>query len=138
MSGTNSTRPVDLELVTRLLRALDGDPSAGAPESWLHPEVVQHELPNHLFPAGVRRDRAAILQGIARGAELFSRRRSTVLNAVIDGDRVALEVDWLGTLAVPVGEHPAGHDLRVRMALFLELRGGQVIRMRNYDCYDPN
>ncbi|MEU5049278.1 hypothetical protein [Streptomyces sp. NPDC021096] len=52
------------------------------------------------------------------------------------GDQVALEVTWTGTLAVPLGDLPAGHVLRAHIAVFLEFREGKIRAQRNYDCYE--
>jgi ketosteroid isomerase-like protein len=59
------------------------------------------------------------------------------LNALENGDAMALEVQWTGTLAVPVGDIPAGGDMRARFGVFIELRDGKIARQRNYDCFEP-
>lgn len=135
---TETARETDnLALATRFLRALEGGATGDALDAFFDPELVQEELPNRLFPAGVRRDRAAVLESAARGAALMRSQRYTVVSAMAEGDRVVLEVDWAGTLAVPLRELPAGHELRARQALFLELRGGRIAAMRHYDCFEP-
>jgi ketosteroid isomerase-like protein len=63
--------------------------------------------------------------------------RYEVLNAVASGDRVALEIQWTGTLAVPFESIPAGGQMRARFAVFLEFRQGKIVRQRNYDCFEP-
>ena len=51
-------------------------------------------------------------------------------------DRVALEAIWTGTLAVQLGNLPAGHTMRAHIAAFLEFRDGKIIALRNYNCYE--
>lgn len=103
----------------------------------LHDDVVQHELPNRLFPKGVVRDKAAILEGNVRGRQVLSSERYDVRNVVANGSKVALEVAWSGTLAVPYGELPVGHTLRAALAMFAEIRDDRIVGLRNYDGYDP-
>ena len=99
--------------------------------------MVQEEFPNRLMPHGATRDLAAIREAARRGSEVMAAQRYEVLNAVAGENQVALEVRWTGTLAVPFGSVPAGGQLRARFAVFLEFRGGKIVRQRNYDCFDP-
>ncbi|UBU10158.1 nuclear transport factor 2 family protein [Nonomuraea gerenzanensis] len=106
-------------------------------EPYLHPDVVQHELPNLLFPGGAVRDLDGLCEAAERGAKVISEQRFEVRNAVASGDQVALEVLWTGTLAVPLRDLPAGHVLRAHLGVFLEFRDGRIVAQRNYDCYEP-
>jgi SnoaL-like polyketide cyclase len=63
--------------------------------------------------------------------------RFEVLSAMASGDRVALELSWTGTLAVPFGALAAGADMTARFAVFLEFRGSEIAAQRNYDCFAP-
>ena len=100
-------------------------------------DVVQEEFPNRLVPGGARRGLAEILEGAERGQHVMRRQRFDLLHAVVDGDHLALEVQWTGTLAVPLGTLPTGAEMRARFAVFLEFSGGRIRRQRNYDCFDP-
>lgn len=100
-------------------------------------DVVQEEFPNRVVANGATRDLAALRQGAERGSKLLSAERYEVRNLVASGDQVACEVQWTGTLAVPFGTVPVGGQLRAHLAIFLEFRGGKIVRQRNYDCYEP-
>jgi ketosteroid isomerase-like protein len=50
---------------------------------------------------------------------------------------VVLEVEWTGTLSVPLGSLPAGGQMRARFAVFLDFRDGKIAQQRNYDCFQP-
>lgn len=50
---------------------------------------------------------------------------------------VALEVLWIGKLAVPLGNLQAGSEMRAHSAMFLEFRDGKIVDQRNYDCFEP-
>jgi ketosteroid isomerase-like protein len=60
-----------------------------------------------------------------------------VPNAVASADRVALEVEWEGVLAIPVAGLEAGATMRAWFAMFLEFRDGKIVRQNNYDCFEP-
>jgi hypothetical protein len=60
-----------------------------------------------------------------------------VRSALAGGDRVALELVWVGTLAVPLGTIPAGGEMRAHFGVFLDYRGELIIGQRNYDCFEP-
>ena len=98
---------------------------------------MQVELPNRLVPNGATRNLDAIREASRRGRQVLAAERYDVRNAVASGDRVALEVLWTGTLAVPIGTIPAGGEMRAHFAMFLEFRDGKIVRQRNYDCFEP-
>jgi len=127
----------NLEIARAYLQAL----AQGAPPDtlgrFLHDDIVFEELPNRLVPNGRRADRAAMLAASQRGQQVLSSQCYDVQGAIADGDQLALEVAWTGTLAVPLGTLPVGYVMRARFAMFLELRDGRIISQRNYDCYDP-
>lgn len=105
--------------------------------SVVHPEIEQEEMPNRLVPKGARHNLASMLAAAERGKERLRSQRYEVLNAVVQGDTVVLEVAWSGTLAVDIGNLPAGFVMRARFALFMEVKDGRIYRMRNYDCFEP-
>lgn len=103
---------------------------------FFHPDAVQREFPNALLPDGAVRDLSAVLSAAERGQKVLSEQDFEVLDAVAAGDQVALEVRWRGTLAVPLGDLPAGHRMRARIAVFLTFREGRIVSQHNYDCYE--
>jgi ketosteroid isomerase-like protein len=126
-----------LEQTRRYFAALEGGATGEALAVFYAPEVVQEEFPNRLNPRGARRDLAAILDAAARGQNVMASQRYEILNALADGDRVAAEFQWSGTLAVSVASLPAGAEMRGRFACFFEYRDGRIVAQRNYDCFDP-
>jgi ketosteroid isomerase-like protein len=125
-----------MELTRRYFAALEGGTTGEALAAFYAPEVVQEELPNRLNPHGVRRDLAAILDAAQRGQKVMASQRYEILHAVADGDCVAVEFRWSGTLAVPVASLAAGAQMRGHFACFLEFRDGRIVAQRNYDCFD--
>ena len=131
----------NLEIVRRYLAAIEAGTEAGAAiggvEAFLAPDIQQEEFPNRFVPAGASRDLAALREAGERGRKVLRGQRYEVRKAYASGDTVILEVLWVGTLAMPVGELPAGGEMRAHFAVFLELRDGLIYRQRNYDCFEP-
>jgi len=100
-------------------------------------DVVQREFPNQLVRAGAVRDLAALQQGAERGKSVLVSERYEITNSVEDGNRLALEVSWTGTLAVPLGNIPVGGTMKAHFAVFLAFRDGRIARQHNYDCFEP-
>lgn len=127
----------NLAFAERYLAAIGAGATGDALAAYFTADVVQEEFPNRLLPAGARRTLADILAGAARGQQVLRRQSYEVLHAVGRGDHLALEVQWVGVLAVPLGTLPAGGELRARFAVFLDFREGRIARQRNYDCFEP-
>ncbi|MFC9844564.1 nuclear transport factor 2 family protein [Streptomyces sp. NPDC060223] len=111
---------------------------AAGPElaAFFHEDAVHHELPNVLFPDGASRSVGELTTAAEAGRKRLSEQKFEVINAVAAGGQVALEVVWTGTLAVPLGELPAGYTIRAHIATFLDFRDGKIAGQRNYDCYE--
>lgn len=127
----------NLQAARRYLAAIEAGATGDALAAFFTEDVVQEEFPNRLVPAGARRDLHAILDGAVRGQAVLTSQRFDVQRATVQGDRVALEVVWTGTLAIPIGSVRPGEALRARFAVFLDYRGGRIAAQRNYDCFDP-
>ncbi len=126
-----------LEIARRYFAALErGDTDALL--QILAPDIVQEEFPNRFSPSGQRRGRDELLEGLRRGKQIMASERYEIVHALAEGGRLALEIEWSGTLAVTLSEQlPAGFTMRARSAIFMELRDGKVVAQRNYDCFEP-
>lgn len=122
-----------MDLIEQWLRAIE---TGGDLSPFVTEDLAQEEMPNRLFPKGRVNDIVAIRANYAKGREVIASQRYQIVSALESGDRVALELAWTGVLAVPFGAIAAGSELRARIAMFLELRGGRIARIRNYDCYE--
>ena len=129
--------PEKIELAKRYLEAIEAGATGDELAEFFAPDVVAEEFPNRFLPLGARRDLPAILDAAARGRAALSSQSYRILHAVANGDELALEVEWVGTVAVPVGQLPAGGVIRARSAVFLEYRDGKIAGQRNYDCFEP-
>ena len=59
-----------------------------------------------------------------------------MVNAVEQGERLALQIVWTGVLAVPVGALKAGDSMRTFSGMFLTFRDGRIAEQHNYDCFE--
>jgi len=130
-----STSERNLETARRYLESV-GQPNAET-LAFFAEDVVQVEFPNRLVPEGATRDLAGLREAAQRGSKVMTAQRYEILNAIASGDQVAVEANWIGTLAVPFGNTPAGGEMRARFAIFLTFRDGKIVRQHNYDCFDP-
>ena len=125
----------NLETARKYLAAVErGD---GTPFDFLAPDIVQTEYPNQFVPKGAERDLAAMKEAAVRGSRVLRSQRYEVLTAIAHGSEVALEVIWVGTLAIAVGSLAVDDEMRAHFGVFLTLRDGLITRQRNYDCFDP-
>lgn len=127
----------NLSIARRYLEALEGGIDGGALAEFFTSDVVQEEFPNRLSPIGVHRDLKGILEAAKRGKKVIRAQKFEVLNSIVDGDCVALEVFWSGLLAVPVDTLQADSEMRAHFSVWLEFRDGKICRQHNYDCFDP-
>ena len=127
----------NLAIARRYLEALENGAEGGTLAEFFTKDVVQEEFPNRLSPIGQHRDLNALLASARKGKQVVRAQRFDILNSIVDGDNVALEVHWSGLLAVPVEGLPADSELRAHVSIFLEFRDGKICRQHNYDCFDP-
>ena len=129
------------QIVRRFLAAVDAGSRDEAPlesfADFLHPDIEQRELPNKFAPRGAVRDLDALRKNAGAGRRLMREQRYEIDDVIAHGDVVAAFGRWTGVLAVPLGELPAGHELRAHLAMRFELRDGKIWRQHNYDCFDP-
>jgi len=126
-----------LELAMTYLKALEDGATGDDLAAFFDKDAVQEEFPNRLNPNGAKRDLAALLDGAERGKHVIRQQRFELLNSVESEGAIALEVQWTGILAVPIGNLPAGGEMRARFAVFIEYKDGKIVRQRNYDCFEP-
>ncbi|MBF5044944.1 nuclear transport factor 2 family protein [Aggregicoccus sp. 17bor-14] len=105
--------------------------------AYFTPDAVQVELPNRLNPQGGRSDLATLLTRAEQGQRVLRGQRYEIRSAVVQGDRVAVEALWTGTLAIALGSLAPGAEMRAHFAMFFELQDGRIRSQRNYDCFEP-
>lgn len=111
--------------------------SAADLERFYHPETEQTEYPNAVTKNTAFRSLDDLKMASERGKSLMQKEELEVRNLYSYGDTVILEAIWTGTLAIPVGNIPAGGQIKAYFAQFFEIREGKIFRQRNYDCFEP-
>lgn len=101
------------------------------------PDVTHQEFPNRLNSRGAVSDLEAMKAAASRGSKVVSRQVYKIRNIVGEGDHLAVEVDWTGTLAIPFETIPVGGKMRAHFAMFLDFKDGKIVAQRNYDCFEP-
>ena len=100
-------------------------------------DVTVQVFPNRVAPQGHIRRGDELRTAYEQGRKFMKSQRYDVKNIVEAGDRVAVEVEWTGVLAVPLMNLPAGSEMKAFFAMFLTFRDGKIAAQRNYDCYPP-
>jgi ketosteroid isomerase-like protein len=128
--------PPNLETARQYLTAIENGDTGDALGHFFAPEVEHREYPNRLNPKGSVSGLGAILDAAESGRRTLSNQRFEVRHAVVDGDKVAMELHWTGTLNQPLGTLSIGGEMRAHFAVFLEFRNGKIVRQANYDCFE--
>lgn len=125
------------EIIRGYLAALEEGATGEALSRFFAADAVQTEYPNLLNPQGQESDVPRMLERAQIGLTMLREQRYTLRHIVAEGDTVAIEVDWAGTLGVSLGKLAEGTILKGRMAIFFEMADGRISRQRNYDCFEP-
>lgn len=131
MASSNSS------LVRQYLLAVASLGSFDDVANFFSPDIVFQEFPNRIAPQGRVRRAADLRAAYEQGRQLLRSQTYTVQRIVEAGDEIAVELEWVGTLAIPVMNLPAGSEMKAFVAMFLTFRDGKIISQRNYDCYPP-
>lgn len=126
----------NLEKVQRYLKSIEDGNFAYIAELF-DPSAVMEQHPNRIYPNGIRSGVSRMADAFEKGRKLLSRQTYEITSHVLNGERVALEVLWTGTLAVAFGTLAAGSEMRARSAMFFDFKDGKIISQRNYDCFEP-
>jgi ketosteroid isomerase-like protein len=129
--------PTNLEIAREYIRAIESGATGEALARFFTPDVGITEMPNRIAPHGSAANLEKALQAAERGQQLFKRQTYTITNILAEGDRVALEMDWLGITAVQIQNLPPNSEIRDHAAIFLHFRDGRIARQHHYDCFDP-
>lgn len=78
----------------------------------------------------LRSGMSGMAEAFEKDRKLFSSQTYEIRNHVVNGERVAVEVLWIGNLA-------AGSEIRAHSAMFFEFKDGKVVSQQNYDCFEP-
>ncbi|MET1005518.1 MAG: nuclear transport factor 2 family protein [Propionibacteriaceae bacterium] len=125
------------EHLSRMYAAISAGAQGDELASFFHPDAEQIEYPSVMRPTGHRRNLAEMRAGAEVGATIIRDQHYDVHTVIEDGDRVAVQLTWTATVAVDLGQIPAGTALVSHVAAFYLFRDGLVLQQSSYDCYEP-
>ena len=126
-----------VRIAREYIKAVEGGATGDDLAKFLHPDVTHYDLPNRFNPAGKISDRAGMLAAAERGQKVMRSQRYDILISVEQDGMVAVEIDWVSRLAIPIAGIPAGGERHARIATFLQFQDDLIILQRDYVCYDP-
>jgi ketosteroid isomerase-like protein len=101
------------------------------------PGSVMEQLPNRIYPNGLRSPFSRFAEAFEKGRKLLSSQTYEIKHHVVNGDDVVVEVLWIGKLAIAFGSLSAGSEMRAHSAMFFKFQDGRIVSQRNYDCFEP-
>ena len=126
----------NLEKIHAYLRSIeDGDFAYIA--DLFAPDAIMEQLPNRIYPNGIRSGVPRMAEAFAKGRKLLSGQTYEIKSHLADGDKVSIEVLWVGRLVVAFGDLAAGCEMRAHSAMFFQFKNGRIVSQRNYDCFEP-
>lgn len=138
MTDTHSPGPsAQLQLVLGYLRALEQGADEATLASFFAPAFRQREFPNRLVERGAERGLDQILEGSRKGRAVIQNQRFAVHNALVEGERVAVELTWTGELRVPLGKLTPGSVMTAHCGMFFRIENGRIAEQHNFDCFEP-
>jgi predicted ester cyclase len=127
----------NIEVGLQYIRALESGATGDALAKFFTSDAFKREMPSRIAPHGSVSNLAKALEGAKRGQDLFKRQTYTIINIMGEGDRVALEMEWMGVTAVQFESIPPNSEMRNHVAVFLEFRNARIAVQRHYDCFEP-
>jgi ketosteroid isomerase-like protein len=142
MSSPLRSREADMDpaladFIRRYLATIERGASFDELGEFFAPDVVQEEFPNPIVPNGAKRTLEDLRQAAERGRKVVTAQRYEIRSMFAQGNRIAVECLWTGTLSIPYKSIPAGGDMRAYIAMVIDVRDGKIVAQRNYDCYEP-
>ena len=126
----------NLEKVAGYLRAIENGDFSYIADLFSSDAVVE-QLPNRIYPNGIKSGVAAMAEAFEKGRKLLSNQSYEIKSFVADGDKLSVEVLWTGTLAMAFANLAVGYQMRAHSAMFFQFEDGRILSQRNYDCFEP-
>ena len=137
MSNDQSLPAPQLQLVLGYLPALERGADDATLAGFFVPGFRQHEFPNRLVDRGAERDLEQTLEGSRKGRTVIQNQRFAVKNALVQGERVAVELTWTGELKVSLGKLTPGSVMTAHCGVFFRIEQGRIAEQHNFDCFEP-
>jgi ketosteroid isomerase-like protein len=126
-----------LEITRNYLKDIEEGKTADELAIYYSELIEQVEYPNLFLPNGAKRNLNDLKEALLRGKEVLTSQFYDVQKSYVIENTVILETIWIAELAVPVGQIPAGGQMKAYFAQFIEFENGKIVRQRTYDCFEP-
>lgn len=124
--------------IRQYLQALENGAIGDELARFFTPNAIQIEYPNKLNPRGANSDFATILKRAEAGRGVIRTQHFEIVSIIEQGDHVAVEAHWTGTLAISLGKLVPGDTMSAHFAMFFEMKEGRIAKQHNYDCFVDN
>lgn len=125
------------QIAQEFIKTLQNRNSAEEILQFYHQDIEQIEFPNTLIKNKAVRNLEELKLGAERGKKVMQKEEYEIIRSYTFDNTVIIEALWTGTLAIPIGNIPAGGQMKANFAQFYEFKDGKIIRQRNYDCFEP-
>jgi len=126
----------NLETVRRYLKTIE-DGEFTVIRDLFAPDASIVQFPNRIYPQGLSASVLQIAEAFEKGRKLLASQTYKIKNELVNRDSVAVEVLWVGKLAVSFGSMAAGSEMRAHSAMFFAFKDGKIVTQKNYDCFVP-
>ena len=106
-------------------------------KQFISPEIAWEEKPNRFAPTGRTNDYTHMLTNFEIGQQYINPQTYKIDNIVVQGEKVAIQLSWTGTVVQTIGPFPIGAKLTAQVASFLQFKDGKLISQVDYPCYPP-
>lgn len=128
----------NLDQITRdFIKTLQNRNSAEEILRFYHRDIEQIEFPNTLTTNKAVRSFEDLKLASEKGKTVLQKEELEIIKSYSFQNTVIIEAVWTGTLAIPIGNIPAGGQMKAYFAQFYEFEDNKIIRQRNYDCFEP-
>lgn len=126
-----------LTIALRYLKTIETGETVAEVTAYYSDSIEQIEYPNRLLPTLTRRNLQDLQAAFLRGKEVILSQTYDIQKSYVIDNTVILETIWTAKVAVPIGQIPAGGEMKAYFAQFIEFEAGKIIRQRTYDCFEP-
>ena len=127
MPATRLPAASNLERAKQYLKANENGAGFNTLAEFFSPDIVVECFPIGWLPMGTPQS-SGLHMSAERDQKIMASPSYEIRNAIVEGDSVALEVYWTGSLAVAFENIPAGGQVRVHFAMFLTFGMARLFR----------
>ncbi|WP_126651668.1 nuclear transport factor 2 family protein [Chryseobacterium aureum] len=125
------------QIAEDFIKTLQSRNSAEELIPFYHQDIEQIEFPNTFTKNKTISNLDDLKLASERGKKVLLKEEFEIIKLYSFDNTVIIEALWTGTLAVPIGNIPAGGQMKAYFAQFYEFKDDKIIKQRNYDCFEP-